>query len=86
MVFNTLFMEKISLVYSSVPYLYRIKSSWVKHLWFYSDHKNHEDISPQKFPAIMVDIKLDNNYYCSFLTLLFQTVCKLVMALAASYL
>ena len=30
----------------------KIKSSWVKHSWFYSSHENHEDISPRKFPAI----------------------------------
>ena len=38
-------------VYSSVPSQLndKIKSSWVKHLWFYS---NHEDISPRKFSAI----------------------------------
>ena len=44
-------MEKNSLVYSSVPSQlnHKIKSSWVKH---YSNHENHEDISPRKFPAI----------------------------------
>ena len=42
---------KNSLVYTLVLNN-KIKSSWVKHSWFYSNHKNHEDISPQKFPAI----------------------------------
>ena len=48
-------MEKNSLVYSSVPSQlnHKIKISWVKHSWFYSNHeKNHEDISPQKFLTI----------------------------------
>ena len=40
--------KKNSLVYSLVSSQlnHKIKSSWVKHSWFYSNHKNHEDISP----------------------------------------
>ena len=36
------------MVYSSVlsQLNHKIKISWVKHLWFYSNHKNHKDISP----------------------------------------
>ena len=41
-------MEKNSWLYSSVPSQlnHKIKSLWVKHLWFYSNHENHEDITP----------------------------------------
>ena len=48
------------MVYSSVlsQLNHKIKSSWVKHSWFYSNHKNHEDISPLKFPAIRYDTVL----------------------------
>ena len=56
-IFN-LFVEKNSLVYSSVlsQLNHKIKSLWVKHLWFYSNHENHEDISPQKFSTIIANI------------------------------
>ena len=39
-------MENNSLVYSSVPthLNHKIKSWWVKHSWFYSNHENQEDI------------------------------------------
>ena len=38
-------------VYSSVlPQLnHKIKSSWVKHLWFYLNHENRENFFPWKF-------------------------------------
>ena len=41
-------------VYSSVlsQLNHKIKSSWVKHSWFYLNHENHEIFSPRKFPAI----------------------------------
>ena len=31
---------------------HKIKSSWVKHSWFYLNHENHKIFSPRKFPAI----------------------------------
>ena len=51
-------MEKNSLVYSLVPSQlnHTIKSSWIKHSWFYSNHENHENSSPRKFPAIQYGI------------------------------
>ena len=26
--------------------IHKIKSLWVKHSWFYSNHENHKDITP----------------------------------------
>ena len=37
--------------------VYKIKCSWVR---FYSNHKNHEDISPQNFPLLWYLIIIDH--------------------------
>ena len=51
---NQIYSWKKIVVYSSVlsQLNHKIKSSWVKHSWFYLNHENHEIFSPQKFPAI----------------------------------
>ena len=52
------------MVYSSVlsQLNHKIKSSWVKHSWFYLNHENHEIFSPRKFPAIRYIVYCSNHH------------------------